>query len=95
MFKINWTKEAEQDLENILLYYLEHAGLSVAESVYSRIHEQIETLKFLPERCRIGRIQETWGYVIARLPYIAVVHVDNDTVSVLNIVHTARKYPNS
>ena len=27
------------------------------------------------------------------LPYVAVVHVGEDTVSVLNIIHTARKYP--
>ncbi len=55
MFKINWTEEAEQDLENILLYYLEQAGLRVAEAVYNRIRDQVGQLDTFPESPRVGR----------------------------------------
>jgi plasmid stabilization system protein ParE len=33
MFKVRWTAEAEEDFEHIVLYYLENAGLQVAESI--------------------------------------------------------------
>ena len=90
-----WTQEAEQDLENILSYYFEQAGLRVAESVYGRIKEQVGSLKIFPEGSRPGRVLGTREYVISRLPYIAIIDIDidADTVSVLGVIHTARKYP--
>ncbi len=93
MFNVRWTDEAELDLENILSYYLEHTGSHVAEAIYLRIKTQVGSLKMFPERCRSGRVPGTHEYVISRLPYIAVVDISTDTVSILNIIHTARKYP--
>lgn len=93
MFSVLWTQEAQKDLDNILLYYLEHAGSHVAEAIYGRLHAQIGTLKMFPERCRIGLVPGTKEYVISRLPYIAVVKIDANTVYVVNLIHTARKYP--
>lgn len=93
MFKAEWTDEAEQDLENILTYYIEEAGLHLANAIFVHIKEQVGSLKLLPHRCRPGRVANTREYVLHRLPYVAVVHVDEDTVSVLNVIHTARKYP--
>ncbi|MEI7866368.1 MAG: type II toxin-antitoxin system RelE/ParE family toxin [Candidatus Methylumidiphilus sp.] len=49
MFRIYWTEEAEKDFESILSYYLENASFRVAELVYARIKEQVETLKTFPE----------------------------------------------
>lgn len=93
MFNVRWTDEAESDLENILTYYLEHAGSRVAEAVYTRIKAHVGSLKMFPERCRPGRVPGTKEYVISRLPYIAVVDIGAETVFILNIIHTARKYP--
>ncbi len=93
MFKVAWTPEADQDLEDILTYYLEVAGLRVANVIYERIKTQVGSLKMFPQRCRPGRVPDTKEYVLHRLPYIAVVHIGENTVSVLNVVHTARKYP--
>lgn len=93
MFQVNWTEEAEQDLDNILLYYLDQAGLRVAEALYNRIRDQVGQLETFPESTRVGRVQGTRECVISRLPYIAVIDVGHDTVTVLSVVHTARKYP--
>ena len=93
MFRIHWTEEDEKDFASILSYYLENASFRVAELVYARIKEQVETLKTFPERTRIGRVSGTREHVFHKLPYIAIVNIDNDTVSILNIVHSARKYP--
>lgn len=93
MSKVRWSEDAENDLENIVLYYLEQAGVRVAKSVYARIGMQVESLEQFPERARPGRVSGTREYIISKLPYIAVVDVVEDTVIVLNIVHMAKKYP--
>ena len=93
MFDVRWTDEAESDIENILAYYLEHAGSRVAVAIYTRIKAHVGSLRMFPERCRPGRVPGTKEYVISRLPYIAVVVISAETVFILNIIHTARKYP--
>lgn len=93
MFSILWTEPAEQDLEKILSYYLEQCGMRVAESMYVRIKDQVGTLVVFPERMRLGIVDGTRECVISRLPYIAVIKVSTDAVQVLNIIHTARRYP--
>lgn len=93
MHTVVWTDEAEKDLENILAYYLKEAGPAVAQSVFARLSEQVGSLRRFPERCRPGRVPGTREYVVARLPYIAVVAVTDSQVFVLAVVHTARKFP--
>lgn len=93
MLDVKWTEEAELDLEDILAYYLNHAGMRVTEAIYSRIKAQVGSLNVFPERCRPGRVPGTKEYVIARLPYIAVLDVGTDSITILNIMHTSRKYP--
>lgn len=86
-------QQAEQDLEHILTHYLTDAGIDVAHSIYRRIHAAVRSRKDFPERTRIGRVPGTRELVITRLPYIAVIRVEAERVLVLNLVHTARKYP--
>jgi len=93
MARVIWTEAAERDLDDILAYYLEEAGLDVAQAVFNRTREQVGTLRMFPHRCRPGRVAGTREYVLHRLPYIAVVKVQDDTVAVLALVHTARLYP--
>lgn len=93
MFKVEWTDEAERDLEDILIFYLEPAGHGVAESVYSRIMERVGSVDKFPERARPGRVLGTREFVVSRLSYVATVHVGDGAVTVLNLIHTARKYP--
>lgn len=93
MFQVLWTDEAEVDLENILAFYFNEAGERVAKAVHERMHAQIGKLWLFPERCRTGRIAGTKEYVLSHLPYVAVVQIEGQTVYVLNVIHTARKFP--
>ena len=93
MAVVQWTSRAEQDLEDILLYYLSEAGVQVAHSIYVRIRASVQSLQQFPERTRIGRVAGTRECVIARLPFIVVIQVQEDKILVLNVAHTARKYP--
>lgn len=92
--RVLWTTEALDDFENILAYYHERTWLATAEAIEKRIVSQIEGLRDFPERIRMSdRIPGAWELVINRLPYIAFVRISGDTIQVLNIVHTARKFP--
>ena len=93
MTVITWTQRAEQDLENILAHYLNEAGLQVAQSIFVRLHAQVQSLQQFSQRTRIGRVAGTRELIISRLPYIVVIQVKADKVFVLNVVHTARQYP--
>ena len=89
-----WTDEALHDLEDILAYYYLEAGPATAEAVERRIVSQIESLESFPERIRNSeRIPGARELVVGRLPYIVFVKLMSDGIVVLNIVHTARKYP--
>lgn len=63
------------------------------EAVYNRIKEQVVGLDTFPESARPGRVPGTRECSIDRLPYITVIDVGTDSVTVLSVVHTARKYP--
>lgn len=89
-----WTEEALGDLEEILAYYYLEAGPATAEAVERRIVSQIEGLEPFRERIRESdRIPGARELVINRLPYIAFVKLVPDGLVVLNVVHTARKFP--
>lgn len=94
MHKIVWTSEAEKDLEGIVLYHIEQNERNIAKLVFLKIREQIVTLTNFPKRTRPGRISGTREFIISRLPYIAILQVSDNTVTILNILHTSRKYPN-
>lgn len=92
--RILWTDDALDDLAEIVAYYFSEVSPRVAESVQRRIVEQIEGLPPFPERIReSNRIHGARELVVNRLPYIVFVKLTSDAVVVLNIVHTARKFP--
>jgi toxin ParE1/3/4 len=92
--RILWTEEALDDLAEIVAYYYAEASPRTAESVERRIVEQIEGLPPFPERIRKSdRVPGTRELVVNRLPYIVFVKLTQDTIIVLNVVHTARKFP--
>jgi toxin ParE1/3/4 len=93
MAVVLWSSSAEQDLENILVYYFDEVSPALAESIYTRIRRQVAQLKTFPNRTRPGRVDGTREYVIERLPFVVVLSIDGDTVHVLSVIHTARKYP--
>jgi toxin ParE1/3/4 len=93
MAVVLWTGRAERDLEGILEYALTEYGQRIAESIYLRIRTQVAGLKDFPARSRPGRVAGTREYVITRLPFIAVIELDGDTVHVLSLLHTAKNYP--
>lgn len=92
--RILWTDEALDDLAEIIAYYHAEASPRTAESVERRIVEQVEGLPPFAERIRKSdRIPDARELVVNRLPYLVFVKLLPDAIIVLNVVHTARKFP--
>ncbi len=92
--RILWTDEALIDLEEILAYYYLEASQRVAKAVEKRIVGEIEALPPYPERIReSNRIPGARELVVNKLPYIVFVQLRDDSIVVLNVVHTKRLFP--
>lgn len=92
--RILWTDEALIDLEEILVYYYLEASQRVAEAVEKRIVGEIEALPPYPERIReSNRIPGARELVVNKLPYLVFVQLRDDSIVVLNVVHTKRLFP--
>lgn len=92
---IVWTDEALDDLAEIVAYYHAKVSLRTAESVERRIIEQIKDLPPFPERIRKSdRVPGARELVINRLPYVVFVKLLAEAIVVLNVIHTARRFPN-
>jgi len=92
--RILWTDEALDDLEEILAYYYLEASPRTAAAVERRIIGEIESLPPYPERIRESdRVPGARELVVTKLPYVVFVQVLEDSIVVLNVVHTKRKFP--
>jgi toxin ParE1/3/4 len=66
----------------------------VADAVEKRIIGEIEALPPYLDRIRASdRVPGTRELVVNKLPYILFVQVRDDTLVILNIVHTRKKFP--
>jgi toxin ParE1/3/4 len=62
--------------------------------LYKRqILESASELKLFPRRGRTGRKEGTRELVLTQLPYLVVYEVGEQSVTVLRILHGARKWP--
>jgi len=92
--RILWTDEALDDLAEIVTCYDAKASSSTAKLVERRIIQHVERLPPLPERIRKSdKITGAHELVVNRLPYIVFVKLRPEEIVVLNVVHTARKFP--
>lgn len=92
--RILWTDEALIDLEEILAYYYLEASQRVVKAVEKRIVGEIEALPPYPERIReSNRIPGARELVVNKIPYVVFVQFRDDSIVVLNAVHTKRLFP--
>jgi plasmid stabilization system protein ParE len=81
-YEVSYLPQAEQDLIEILAYGIENWGEKLAESMYLKITDQLETLYFSPNR----------EMLIVDSPYRAIIQIEEDKkqVFILRILHTSR-----
>jgi toxin ParE1/3/4 len=73
--------------------YIETDSPKAAIAVDKRIQERVESLARFPELGRTGRVEGTRELVIPRTPYIVAYRISGDIVSILRVLHGARRWP--
>ena len=91
-YDVSYLPQAEQDLIEILAYGIENWGENLAEKMYLKITEQLETLYFSPNRTKKKGSLGTREMLISDSPYRAIIQIDEDAkrVFILRILHTSR-----
>ena len=75
-YEVSYLPQAEQDLIDILAYGIENWGEQLAESMYLKITDQLETLYFSPNRTKKKGSLGTREMLIVDSPYRAIIHID-------------------
>ena len=91
--KLLWTRQALSDLRAL------HGDVArdnehVASAVVARIVDRAERqLLRLPESGRPGRIPKTRELVVAGTPYVLPYRIMGDTIHILRVFDSARRWP--
>ena len=87
---IRWTKRALRNLAAVY-EYIEFDNPRAASETVSRLVDGVEMLARHPEMGRLGRTSGTRELILS--PYIVGYRVKRSEISVLAIIHGARKWP--
>lgn len=90
--KIKLTKLAAQDLQSTK-DYISQDKPNAALAVIRRVVEAIENIVTFPSMGRAGRVPRTKELVVSGTPLIIVYQIKQDTLYIVRIIHTARKWP--
>jgi addiction module RelE/StbE family toxin len=91
--RIKWLKRALENLEAEAAYIAQENPKAAGECV-NHILSAVQQLARHPNIGRAGRVFGTRELVITRYPYIVPYRIKNETIEVLRIFHTSRKWPN-
>lgn len=92
--RIKWLHNALLNLQAEAEYIAQDSPES-SRRVVARIIEQIDQLTDYPESGRVGRIAGTRELVVIGTPYIVPYRVKDDSIEILRVFHSSRKWPKS
>lgn len=90
--KVEWHPLARADLAQ-LATYIAADNPGAALRVLEKIGRQIARLSTHPEIGRNGRVKGTRELVVTGTPYIAAYRITGDVVTILRLLHGARRWP--
>ena len=92
--EVRFSESSLEDLRSIREYICAN-NEEAAKKVVAHILEQIETiLVHNPAIGRTGRVLRTREFVISKYPYIVPYQVRENTIYILRVLHTSRKWLN-
>ena len=91
MAPVRWSDEAEQDLGRIL-DFIGQKNPAAADRMQAMFAGAGENLQRHPQIYREGRVSGT-REVVVHPNYILVYRIAVDAVWIVNVLHTARRYP--
>ena len=90
--KIVWSPTAVEDLKHLRAYIEQHDPRAAAK-VASAILRRVESLNDFPGQGRPGRLPHTRELVIPDTPFLVVYTAVEQTIQIVTVLHTARKWP--
>jgi toxin ParE1/3/4 len=90
--KVEWHPRARVDVIEAI-EYIAAENLDAAYRVHDAIAGQIKLLARHPEMGRTGRVSGTRELVVVGTPYLAAYRITGKTVTILRVLHGARKWP--
>jgi toxin ParE1/3/4 len=90
--KVLYTSLAREDMMHLLNFIGSESPKSALE-ILNKIESQILNLKLHPEIGRPGRVASTRELVITGTPFIVPYQVRSNTLVILRIYHSRRKWP--
>lgn len=90
--QIRWQDDAINDLIQVRRF-IAMDNPSAAARVANRIRSAVPELATQPGMGRPGRVPGTRESVLVDVPYIIAYRVEEDSVVILRVLHTSRKWP--
>ena len=90
--RLHWSAWAQADRDAIF-DHIEADNPRAAAAVDQRISDRVNVLQRLPRSGRPGRVEGTRELVITRTPYIAAYRITGDTVRILRVLNSSRRWP--
>jgi toxin ParE1/3/4 len=90
--QIRWQDDAINDLIQVRRF-IAMDNPSAAARVANRIRSAVPELAMQPGMGRPGRVPGTRERVLVDAPYIIAYRVEEDSVVILRVLHTSRKWP--
>lgn len=90
--RVEWHPLAVSDLAE-LVTYIAADNPSAAYRVHDDLRSQTDRLVRLPEMGRPGRVPGTRELVITDTPYIAAYRITGELITILRVLHGARRWP--
>lgn len=91
MLEIKWKESAVSDL-NTIFDYISDESIKAARDLHEKIRQQTNDLLDNPRIGKEGRVEDTRELVITS-SYIIIYRFSANTIEILRILHTSRKYP--
>lgn len=89
---VKWTRTALANLDEEAAY-LAQSNPQAAADLVDRIEKAVRLLTDFPAMGRPGRVSGTRELVVTDTPYIVPYRVRGQTVHILRVFHTLRKWP--
>jgi toxin ParE1/3/4 len=90
--KVEWHPLAHADLAELMTYIATDSP-EAAYRVHDEIRRQTGMLSSHPDIGRLGRVGGTRELVLVGTPYVAAYRVSRDVVTILRLLHGARRWP--
>ncbi|MDB9536067.1 type II toxin-antitoxin system RelE/ParE family toxin [Dolichospermum planctonicum CS-1226] len=90
--QVKWLRRALRNLEQARNYVFQD-NPTAAQELIIKIQNAANQLQNYPFMGKNGRVEGTRELIISNSPYILIYRIKEESVEVLRILHTSKRYP--